>query len=103
MVRYCLVASLLVSAAAPLHAVQQHNALNPLRKVVALLQDMQDKVTKEGSRELELYNKFMCYCKSGAGDLSSSIGGAETKISTVSSDISEAEAKLAASKAKLKE
>jgi len=98
-----VVVSLLLSAVAPAHAVQQHNALNPLRKVITLLQDMQEKVKKEGARELDLYDKFMCYCKSGAGDLSRSIGGAETKISSVSSSIAGAEAKLAASKAKLKQ
>merc|ERR1719221_962594 len=72
-------------------------------KVVTLLQDMQQKVSKEGTREQELYDKFMCYCKTGTADLSSSIGSAETKVSAVSSDITESESKLAGAQEKLKQ
>jgi len=64
---------------------------------------MQEKVAKEGVREHELYDKFMCYCKTGTADLSSSIGDAENKVSAVSSEITESESKLAGAKAKLKQ
>merc|ERR1719356_1522156 len=80
----------------------QHG-LNPIRKVVSLLQAMQKKVAEEGSHEQALYDKFMCFCKTGAGDLSGSIGGAKTEIPAVSSDIEGAEAKLSGAKASLKE
>merc|ERR1719356_1005545 len=80
----------------------QHG-LNPIRKVVSLLQAMQKKVAEEGSHEQALYDKFMCFCKTGAGDLSGSISGAKTKIPAVSSDIEGAEAKLSGAKASLKD
>jgi len=77
--------------------------LNPIRKVVNLLQAMQKKVIAEGAKEKELYEKFLCHCKSGGGDLSASIGSAETKIPAVSSSIQESEEKLTQTKADLKQ
>merc|ERR1739838_912173 len=46
---------------------------------------------------------FMCYCKTGTGDLTGSIGGAETKIPSVSSDVDESDAKLSGDKGTLKQ
>jgi len=64
---------------------------NPIRKVVTMLQAMQAKVTEEGGKEKELYEKFMCYCKSNVGELSSSISKAEEKIPALGTQIKEAE------------
>jgi hypothetical protein len=69
-------------------------AVNPIRKVVTLLKKMQTKVGEEGATEKQLYDKFMCYCKTGASDLGSSVAVAEDKISTLPSEIEAAEAKL---------
>jgi predicted nucleic acid-binding Zn-ribbon protein len=78
-------------------AVDQHDgvvaAANPIRKVVTMLQAMQKKVMTEGEKEKELYDKFACYCRNGAGELGKSISEAETKVPTLGSDISEAVAK----------
>merc|ERR1719394_1277486 len=63
---------------------------------------MQKKVTAEGEKEEELYNKFMCYCKNGVGDLKGSIAAAETKAPQVSSDIEAAEADKAKTEEDLK-
>merc|ERR1719324_868143 len=60
---------------------------NPIRKVVTLLQKMQKQVTEEGEKESELYDKFMCYCKTSGGDLEGSIASSGTKISQLGSDI----------------
>merc|ERR1719333_686328 len=60
-----------------------------------MLQNMQKKVEAEGEKEKELYDKFMCYCKTSGGDLTKSISDAETKIPQVSADIKEGESKLA--------
>jgi len=65
--------------------------MNPIRRVVNLLQQMQKKVEAEGKRDKELYEKFECYCKSGAASLSKSIEEAMTKIPQLESDIKEAE------------
>merc|ERR1719326_1154301 len=76
-----------------------HNAVaasvNPIRKVVTMLQMMVKKVTLEGEKEKELYEKYMCYCKGGSSSLSKSIGDANTKIPEVQSDIEEADVKKA--------
>jgi hypothetical protein len=69
-------------AAARENAVTQH-AANPIRKVVTMLQQMQNKVTAEGKKEKELFDKFMCYCTTGADDLAASINAADTKIPQV--------------------
>jgi len=98
-----VVVGLLASSAVPLHGAEEQHALNPIRKVVTLLQTMQKKVEAEGVQEADLYKKFMCYCKTGGGDLSGSIGAAEDKIPAVSSDIEEAEAKLTGAKSDLKQ
>merc|ERR1719323_703266 len=56
-----------------------------------MLQSMQKKITEEGVKEKELYEKFMCYCKTSGGDLTASIAAAEKKAPEVSSDIDTAE------------
>jgi len=63
------------------HAVHERAQLsiNPVRRVVSLLQSMKKKVAEEGAKEKDLYEKFMCYCKTGTVDLKSSIGSAEGK------------------------
>jgi chromosome segregation ATPase len=66
---------------------------NPIRRVVTMLQAMQKKVEAEGEKEKELYEKFQCYCKNGAGDLQASISAAEAKGPALTSDIEEAESK----------
>merc|ERR1719169_87686 len=55
-----------------------------------MLQMMQKKVEAEGEKEEELFEKFMCYCKTGVATLAKSISDAETKIPQLESDIKEA-------------
>merc|ERR1719478_2110110 len=61
---------------------------------------MQRKIIAEGEKEKELYEKFMCYCKSSGGALGKSIADANTKIPEVQSDI---EADKAAAKTAMAE
>jgi len=75
---------------------------NPIRKVVTMLQAMEKKVTAEGEKEKELFDKFMCYCKNGDEMLGKSISDAETKIPQLTSDIEEAEAQVKQLKEDLK-
>jgi len=51
---------------------------------------MQKKVLEEGKAEKDLYEKYLCYCKTGVGDLQKSISAAENKIPQVTSAIEEA-------------
>ena len=83
-----------VSAIAALRA-SDAAAANPVRKVVTMLQGLQAKISAEGEKEKELYDKYMCYCKTSGGDLAKGIADAQTKIPQLQSDIAENEAKLA--------
>jgi len=74
---------------------------NPIRRVVTLLQSMQAKVTAQGKKEEELYEKFMCYCKTGSGDLTTSISAAEAKITQDTSSLEAADALAAQLKQEL--
>jgi len=84
------------------HGAEDRSAQNPIRKVVNLLQNMQKNVQEEGAKEEELFDKFMCYCKNGRGDLAASIDAAEQKAPAVASSIEAAEAKLSGAKSTLK-
>merc|ERR1719188_1912851 len=75
-------------------ASAQAMAMNPIRRVVQLLQSMQKKVEAEGEREKKLYDKFMCHCKGGGSDLSASVSAAQLKIPAVGSGIEASEEKL---------
>jgi predicted nucleic acid-binding Zn-ribbon protein len=81
---------------------QTDTAANPIRKVVTMLQSMQKKVTAEGEKEKELFDKFMCYCKHGDEALAKSISAAEAKVPAVTSDIEEAESQVKQLKEDLK-
>jgi len=69
-------------------------AVNPIRKVVTMLQKMQKKVEQEGVEEKKLYEKFMCYCTSGRKDLEASVAAASGKTSDLPSQIEAGEARL---------
>jgi len=84
-------------------AATTQNAVNPIRKVVTMLQDMTTKVTEEGKKEEELYKKFMCYCKNNGGDLTASIEAAQTKIESVTAELKSGEERKAQTEADLKE
>jgi len=66
------------------HALEQRETLdssmNPIRKVVTLLQSMQKKVAAEGEKEQKLFDAFMCYCKKSRGSLEESISAGGSKI-----------------------
>jgi len=64
---------------------------NPIRKVVTMLQSMQSKVEEEGEKELALYEKYMCYCKTAGGDLTKEIADAGSSISDLGNKIKAAE------------
>jgi septal ring factor EnvC (AmiA/AmiB activator) len=54
-----------------------------------MLQKMQKKVEAEGEKEKELFDKFMCYCKTGSTDLGKSISDTNTKIPELQTTIEE--------------
>jgi len=76
--------------------------VNPIRRVVTMLQSMQKKVAAEGVKEQGLFDKFMCYCKTGAGTLGASIASATNANEQLAASIKETAATLAQLKADLK-
>merc|ERR1711957_572436 len=78
---------LLAALTAPCSAVEERAAANPIRKVVSMLQMMQKKVQAEGEKEQELFDKFMCYCKTGASALDKSIADAGDAIPELGANI----------------
>merc|ERR1719498_2118660 len=81
---------------------QSQLTVNPIRRVVTMLQSMQKKVEAEGKKEEELFEKFMCYCKNGKATLEASIESAKNKNANLLSAIEETEAALKQTKAELK-
>ena len=69
--------------------------MNPVRKVVTMLQAIQKKVEAEGEKEEEMYKKYMCYCKTGTAALEASVAAADEKLPQVEAAINETEAKKA--------
>jgi len=92
-----------VSATISDDANQNEANANPIRRVVSLLQNMAKKVEAEGKAADELFEKFMCYCKTSKGDLEKSIGDNDAKIPALQSDIEESESKLETTKQELKQ
>merc|ERR1719191_333005 len=63
---------------------------NPMRRVVTMLQMMQNKVKEEAKKRVELFDKFMCYCETSSAELDKSIAEAKDKIPQLESEIKEA-------------
>jgi len=80
----CVVAALAGASA----SVTEHQA-NPIRKVVTLLQQMQNKVAAEGKKKEAIFDKFMCYCNNADELLGAAVQAADTKIPLVTSAIEE--------------
>jgi len=68
-----------------------------------MMQALQAKVEAEGEKEKELYDKYMCYCKTSGGNLAKSIADAEAKGPELQAAIEEATGKLAQLKADIKQ
>jgi len=85
-----------------LHATALEHHANPIRKVVSLLQNMEKKVSSEGEKEKEIFDKYMCYCKNGAGALAKSIADAGNKMPELESAIAEGESRHLTLKAEIK-
>merc|ERR1719163_1289588 len=91
-----LLASPLALHASEIREAEAETAnVNPIRKVVTMLQNMQKKVEAAGKKEEELFEKFMCYCKGGKDTLLASIDLSKKKIEELTSSIKESEGEKA--------
>jgi len=94
---------ILVVAVITVHATEQTQRDNPIRKVVTMLQKMQAKVEEEAKAELALFEKFMCYCKTAGGDLDADMKESENKIESLTAALKSAKERKAQTEADLKE
>lgn len=72
--------------------VESRMKKNPIRKVVTMIQEMQKSVEEEGEKEAELYDKFMCHCKTESGNLEDAISNGEAKVEELESEIKDQDA-----------
>merc|ERR1719329_634688 len=93
------ITALLICAAGHASAVE----VNPIRKVVVLLQNMQKKISEEGAKKSKMFDQYMCYCQNADGTLGKSISDADTKIPQVESSIKEGAAMKKQLESELKE
>merc|ERR1719321_1062117 len=54
-------------------------SVNPIRKIIVLLENMQKEIEAEGEKEKVLFDNFMCFCDNGAGDLLKAANEAEAQ------------------------
>jgi len=48
---------------------REEMAVNPIRKLVDMLQNMQKQIEVEGAKQRETFEKYMCWCETSAADL----------------------------------
>lgn len=70
-------------------------SVNPIRRIVTLMQNMQKKIETEAEKEQELHDKYMCYCKTGGENLQAGISEAGAKLPQLVSSLEEATAEKA--------
>merc|ERR1719207_178884 len=61
--------SLVGSASAVSNAESSKVKVNPIRKIVGLMENMQKEIEAQGAADKALYDNFMCFCDNGAADL----------------------------------
>jgi len=91
--RWLLLAALAASAIAITTRSDSSSGANPIRKVVRMMQKMGEKIEKEAKKEVDLYEKFECYCKGTIAELQESIQKAESNPIS-QSDIDEKKAEV---------
>jgi chromosome segregation ATPase len=61
--------------------------LNPIRKIVSLLQGMQKEIEADGEKEEKAFDKFMCYCNGNTDGMSNSAKESKQMIETLTSKL----------------
>jgi len=90
---------LLSTAAALLADEQVDLRMNPVTKVVGLLEDMRDSLEKEAKTDEELYEKLQCWCETNGGNKKEAIATAEKRIAVTTENIAQYSGKSAELKA----
>mmetsp|Transcript_3676 Transcript_3676/g.8634 ORF Transcript_3676/g.8634 Transcript_3676/m.8634 type:complete len:722 (-) Transcript_3676:78-2243(-) len=90
-VQLCLF--VLAAVALPCSASSELEAIQPLKKVVTLLQEMKAQVQKEAAEDLAAYEKYSCWCQNGEKENAAATKNAEEQIDGLTSSINEGVAK----------
>ena len=68
-------------------AVQVRNKVNPIRRVVTLLQEMAKKITEEGEQKAAMYENLECYCGTTSQELKTNVKEGSARITDSTSKI----------------
>ena len=68
-------------------AVQVRNKVNPIRRVVTLLQEMAKKITEEGEQKAATYENLECYCETTSRKLKTNVKEGSARITDSTSKI----------------
>jgi len=98
-----LTCAAILLCAACANALDLESSANPIRRVVTMLQSMQKKIEAEAEKEKELYEKYMCYCKTSGGTLQESIAAGETKVPQLQASLDKNTAKKAQTDQEIKD
>merc|ERR1719420_419290 len=74
-------------------------SMNPVTKVVGLLEDMRDSLAKDAKTDEELYEKLSCWCETNGGNKKQAIATAEKRIAVTTENIAQLSGKSAELKA----
>merc|ERR1719160_209800 len=81
------------------HAGRSQTEENPMRKIIGMLQDMAKEVEREGELEKEIFEKALCACEGGEGELNKVIDDSTAAIEEFTAKV----ASLGAEKQQLKQ
>jgi len=76
-----------VLVAAQLTAHYEAATVNPIRKIVTLMQNMQKEIAAEGDKEKDLFDKFMCFCGGSSSDLEKAAADSRARIEEFSAKV----------------
>eukprot|EP00933_Yihiella_yeosuensis_P047778 TRINITY_DN436_c0_g6_i1.p1 TRINITY_DN436_c0_g6~~TRINITY_DN436_c0_g6_i1.p1 ORF type:complete len:682 (-),score=245.91 TRINITY_DN436_c0_g6_i1:165-2210(-) len=88
---------LLFALAVPLSVgikTESQTGANPVRRVVTMLQKMSEKIEKEGDKEKDLFDKFMCHCKEELAAFKGGKAKYEADIAMLKPEIEQTEATI---------
>merc|ERR1719361_2638651 len=75
----------------------------PVARVVALLEDLRQKIEADGETEQESYNQFSCWCEESSTSLTASISDAKASIMSLEEKMKEFGAAIASLGAEIKQ
>merc|ERR1719440_1979257 len=69
--------------------------VNPMRKIIGMLQDMAKELEREGEVEKEIFDKAICACEGGTDNLNKVIGDSTAQIEELTAKVASGNAEKA--------